>query len=102
MRKAPPHRRNAVARLCFVVRFAPFFLLTDFSFFFALSSFFHISHILSRQWGSMAVSTRRVSSEARTEPAAEAVRCSLEIGTLGHFWGSRCWSDLVWICGVIS
>lgn len=101
-RTITPHRWNAIARLCFIARFAPFFPLTDILFFFVISSFFHFSRILSRQWGSMAVSTK-------VFPAKRALRLRLRLGAAAWklapcaiFAGSRCWSHLAWICRIIS
>lgn len=84
--RSSPHRWNAVARLCFVARFAPFlahrFPLL-FCYLFVLPLFSHFVTPMGFDGGQHEGS----SSEARTETTAEVGRCSLEISTRGHFWG---------------
>lgn len=59
-------------------------------FFLLFCSLFFLPHLTFCRANGVRWRLAHISSEARTETAAEAGRCSLEISTLGRFWGSRC------------
>lgn len=86
VRSFHPHRWNATTRLCLSL-LPPFSRSPVFFLFRLLSSTF--SHPVAPMGFDGGLAPRRITttSKACTETAAEVGRCSLEISTLGHYWG---------------